>query len=125
MPSARKMLQRRRAERVWERRAYDQGETVDFNDPFRARSYDPTTGKATLADVAREQEAQATAGRPDVHVFDGEYAWDNLSAQERAIWASVFGMAYVHGANSMVDNAYARARMLACKAIDDHRRHGA
>lgn len=101
---------------------------MDLKNPFEARSFDPSTGRRTVGSTQPFPSGKAQrVVEPEQESEDSEYDWDNLGVQERAIWASVFGVAFNHClvSGAEVDAAYTHASHRAKAAICEHRRlHG-
>jgi len=100
---------------------------MDLKNPFEAHSFDPSTGRRTVGSTQPFISGKAqrvVESEPEQESDDSEYDWDNLSVQERAIWASVFGVAFNHCLVSGADDgaAYTHASHRAKAAIREHRR---
>lgn len=69
---------------------------MDLDNPFGAKTFDPSTGRrmegTTQPLVARGQTQSESAIESEPDGLE----WDNLKPQERAVWASVFGVAFNH-----------------------------
>lgn len=98
---------------------------MDLNNPFGTRAFDPSTGRRIDAGVTQPLIAEGrTQAEPKIEGSDG-LEWENLKPQERAIWASVFGVAYNHAlvCGDDEDGAYCRGEARARGAVQVFRKY--
>lgn len=97
---------------------------MSWENPFAPKQFDPLSGR--MSDREKPPQGQGMYAAPDGPErpeHDTEYDWDNLNSQERALWASVFGVAYNYAVTSgNSETAYKYAVGRSRTAIAEHRR---
>jgi ABC-type proline/glycine betaine transport system substrate-binding protein len=100
------------------------------SDPIAEATFSPSPVSAKFTSpinkvwtgAPRGEESRAPAAQ-ELDTRDASYDWENLSSQERAMWTSVFGSAYVYARVSELDvtSAHQVSKRHADDAVRAHR----